>query len=152
MAIIRRKQCKYCGEWFEPYGYSDVGNVYCSGECRVEHGQAAIRQKYGEQLQKNYARKSMEQIETGILDERLKECKRRGITYADLQMEKTLKEGTKIMIEDKGRFILERKIDGEWYEYGRYDENHLTAMIRAGAMIIEQGQIDIRVRREGVEE
>lgn len=152
MVFTRKKQCKYCGEWFEPFGHSDVGNVYCSTECRIEHGQGAIRQKYGEQLQKNYARKNMEQIETGILDERLKECKRRGITYADLQKEKTLKEGAKIMIEDKGRFILERKIDGEWFEYGRYSEDYITAMVRAGAMLIEQGQTDIRVRREGVEE
>lgn len=151
MAIIRRKQCKYCGEWFEPYGHSDVGNVYCSGECRVEHGQAAIRQKYGMQLERRYAQKNMNQIETGVLDKRLEECSRRGISYAELQKEKTLKEGAKIMIEDKGRFILERKIDGEWYEYGRYDEDNITAMVRAGAMIIEQGQIDIRVRREGVE-
>lgn len=146
-----KKRCKYCGEWFEPYGDKDVGNIYCSTECRIEHGQGAIRMKYGEELNRRFARNQMESVKTGVLDQRLKECKRRGITYAEYQKMKTLEERGRIMEDVNNRYILEKKIDGEWWEWGRYANNTsgIESMVRAGAMLLESGFEDIRVRREG---
>ena len=38
---------------------------------------------------KRHAAASMKKITRGVLDERLEECRRRGISYAQLQKEKT---------------------------------------------------------------
>lgn len=117
----------------------------------MEHGQGAIRMKYGEELNRRFARNQMESVETGVLDQRLKECKRRGITYAEYQKMKTLEERGRIMENTNNRYILEKKFDGKWWEWGRYANNPsgIESMVRAGVMLLESGFEDIRVRREG---
>lgn len=79
--------CKQCGKKF----WSEIKNVkYCSEKCKHEAQVATQISRQEHRKAVSRARKGMKGITIGILDERLAEAKSRGLSYAELQKEKTL--------------------------------------------------------------
>lgn len=83
------KTCKGCGKTFETHKQ----NVrYCSAECRENGHDVAISRVRAERIERNKAKKGMSGIKTGKLDERLEEAREKGLSYAELQKQKTLEK------------------------------------------------------------
>lgn len=84
--------CQYCGKVYiipnENYGATET---YCSRWCEVDAHEGNATQKAKRRKEIVFANNQMASISgRGVLDDRLRECKERGITYAELQKEKTL--------------------------------------------------------------
>lgn len=103
---------------------------------------------HNESHEREVARRGMRQVETGRLDKSLEECRDRGLTYAELQIERTKKMLKRKEIEAMKQYILERECDGEWYHYATFGEGSIEALVRTGAYILNSGQ-EIRIRVEG---
>lgn len=83
------KTCRICGRTFE----SSKKNVrYCSNECRERGHDATVNIIRKERIERSKARRGMSGIQKGKLDERLEEARSKGISYADLQKQKTLEK------------------------------------------------------------
>ena len=63
---------------------------YCSRECADDMHLEAVKQKNVEKRSKRKAKKGMETVETGKLDEWRAEAKERGMTYGELKRLKAL--------------------------------------------------------------
>lgn len=89
MKIEYIKNCKLCGKEFTTH----KKNVrYCSDECREKATVSKHQRNNQEQFDKRHAEKAMSKVKTGELDKRLAEARRRGMSYAELQKEKTLEK------------------------------------------------------------
>ena len=87
--IVRRyqKTCKHCGRTF----YSLAKNrKYCCEKCVREAENKRKIRRNEERIDLRHAQKAMKGVATGALDRRLEEARARGMTYAELQKEKTL--------------------------------------------------------------
>lgn len=63
---------------------------YCSGECSDKMHIVAVNQKSVEAKARRRAKKGMETVETGKLDEWRAEAREKGITYGELKRQKAL--------------------------------------------------------------
>lgn len=80
--------CDWCGEFFIA---TERNQKYCCEECSRLGGNRRQRMaRNGGQSQLDFARQQMAMIKTGKLDERLDEARAKGLTYAELQKQKTL--------------------------------------------------------------
>ena len=98
---------------------------------------------------KRFAKRQMNKVETGVLDAEIKECRRLNISYAEMQMQRTLEQ-----LNQKGgvygmTYILERKVDGIWWEYGRYSVDSASSLMRAATAfhILLEGNTEVRFRK-----
>jgi hypothetical protein len=82
------KKCVICGKNFS----SETKSKYCSDECRQEAELRQRRQNCNNRKARRKARKGMDGIETGKPDKMLKEVRKRNMTYAELQKEKTMEK------------------------------------------------------------
>ena len=87
MKKIYIKKCIKCGREFETM---HAKARYCSEECKADAQEIRDSQKNEERKRQRAADKGMKKIEKGMLDKRLAEARRKGISYAELQKQKTL--------------------------------------------------------------
>ena len=78
-------KCECCGRLTEKRG---PNQQYCP-ECSDYMKYAAQRNTQENRRAQRSAKNSMKDITTGVLDERMEECRERGISYSQLQQEKT---------------------------------------------------------------
>lgn len=84
--------CEWCGILFKPNKKAHR-QKYCGKECQRQAHNANWRKRhksYGKSP-KAFAKDAMAQIQTGGLDRTLEEAKQKGLTFAQLQVQKTLK-------------------------------------------------------------
>ena len=84
-------KCIVCGKEFEPVsGHQKMCSAECQAQRKRDKSHEAVEMRRAARtnreltLRRNYAKKYC----TGHLDKKLKECKKRGITYAQMQAEK----------------------------------------------------------------
>lgn len=144
-----RRICKMCGrEFMATRRINGKWARYCSPECQKDAEIARARMSHNEAHEREVARRGMRQVETGRLDKSLNECRERGLTYAELQIERTKKMLKRKEIEKMKQYILEREFNGEWYYYASFGEGAIEELVRTGAYILNGGQ-EIRIRIEG---
>lgn len=82
------KFCDWCGEYFIA---TSRNQKYCCEECyrRGRNLKTQMNRVHG-LSKKKFAQRQMAGIKTGKLDERLDEARSKGLTYAELQKQKTL--------------------------------------------------------------
>ena len=85
------RTCMICGKKFIQGKYKKRMK-YCSAECRREARLMHMREKDGRDRARRAADNGMGDITTGKLDERLAEARARGMSYAELQKEKTIQK------------------------------------------------------------
>ena len=78
-------KCECCGRLTEKRG---PNQQYCP-ECADYMKYAVQRNTQENRRAQRSAKNSMKDITTGVLDERMEECRERGISYSQLQQEKT---------------------------------------------------------------
>ena len=86
--MIKKKYCEWCGAPFDvkPKGQH---KKFCSTECYTKaHNFQRNNRRNSDP--RSFARGEMAQIRTGGLDRTLKEAKEKGLTFAELQKQKTL--------------------------------------------------------------
>lgn len=85
----KERTCVICGKKFvQP---TEIKRMkYCSDECRIHARAMHMRDKRRRDSDKRAAAKSMKNITTGILDERLAEARARGMSYSEYQQQKTI--------------------------------------------------------------
>lgn len=81
-----RRLCKICGKDFTGRNYN---TKYCSAECRVI-AEREQREQYEERRKAQRHMKNALAHKPNKLDERLQEARDNGLTYAELQVQKTL--------------------------------------------------------------
>ena len=81
------RRCPICGSLFET---SNAHTKYCSLECKDESEVRQRREKLERRKKQRRADKGMSGIKKGGLDASLEEARRRGISFAELQKERTL--------------------------------------------------------------
>lgn len=88
-------KCIICGKEFEP---KSNGQKMCSEACRIERAKNLEKERRRTRKPAELARQLkikreyQERYCTGSLDKKLEECRVRGITYKQYQMEKSLEE------------------------------------------------------------
>jgi len=78
-------KCECCGKLTEKRG---PNQQYCP-ECADYMKYAVQRNTQENRRAQRSAKNSLKDISTGVLDERMEECRERGISYSQLQQEKT---------------------------------------------------------------
>lgn len=85
------RNCEWCGQPFTITNGKKNAKKYCCDDCARKANNVRRRIVYAKKKgQKDFARSQMKDIETGRLDETLKEARSKGLTYAELQKQKTL--------------------------------------------------------------
>jgi predicted RNA-binding Zn-ribbon protein involved in translation (DUF1610 family) len=74
-----------------------ISQKYCP-ECAEEQHDQKMRMAKQETRDRYFAQKGMANVQTGHLDETLKICRARGISYGDYQRELELKRAGKIKV------------------------------------------------------
>lgn len=82
------RTCPICWGIFDR---GDSRRIYCSAECKKEARNRRNRRRSETRSSLNKARIGMSGIETGKLDQNLKEARSKGQSYAEWQIEQTLK-------------------------------------------------------------
>ena len=89
MTVQYIKKCKLCGKEFQTH----KKNVrYCSDECREKVATSKHQRNSQERINKRHADKAMSKVETGKLDQKLREAREQGLTYSELQQKNTLEK------------------------------------------------------------
>lgn len=81
------KTCPLCETRFMS---TKRNKIYCSKECAESMHLEAIKHKNAEDRRKRKAKKGMETVKTGKLDEWRAEAREKGITYGELKRQKAL--------------------------------------------------------------
>ena len=89
MEVSRR--CKICGAEFVGRSFN---TKYCSEECRRIAAKEFDRQRDEREKAKRHMSKALK-YKANKLDERLQEARENGLTYAELQVQKTLEKTRK---------------------------------------------------------
>ena len=89
MEVSRR--CKICGAEFVGKSYN---TKYCSDDCRRIAAKEFDRQRDEREKAKRHMSKALK-YKPNKLDERLQEARENGLTYAELQVQKTLEKTRK---------------------------------------------------------
>ncbi len=79
-----QKECKVCGR---PFLAKNYNSNYCSAECR--RLMARNKRKESEASRKSRA-EARARLENNLLEQRLNEARSKDLTYAQLQIQKTL--------------------------------------------------------------
>lgn len=83
--------CTICGKRFIQ-STSGQPKKYCSAECKRIGTNKNTRRVGAERIEQRKAKKGMSGVKVGVLDQRLAEARDRGMSYAELQKEKTLEK------------------------------------------------------------
>lgn len=86
------RTCVICGRQFTQEINTGQPKKYCSDECKRIGANKNSRRIRAERIDKRKASKAMKGVIVGKLDERLAEARERGMSYAELQKEKTMQK------------------------------------------------------------
>lgn len=141
--FTKTKKCKLCGAIFTDTSTSTKGREYCSDECLKTAEQIQSYQSHHEAREREFARKEMAKIEKGKLDEMLDQARAMGISYGEYKKMKALERANGKMITET---ILEKKVDGIYYPYGKYNTSTLRGIRQlASAVAILSDNYELRI-------